>query len=148
MSYHEKKIIVNVASSLLIFAIYYSWVFTSYANATMTQPEELQFWGKTIVILIPISIAAKILIHILFTVTNSIVTREEYPKIEDERDRLIELKSTRNAFAIFGLGFVVAMALIAFGWPLKTMFSVFICFGILSELFDNFSQLYFHRSGI
>ncbi len=148
MTYQEKRSVVNIASTLLVFGFYYWDAFQRYETSVFTPDEELAFWGKTILLVIPISIGIRILLHILFTIAHTVITKEKYPKFEDERDRLIELKSTRNSYVIFGFGFLIAMGLLAFGWPLKSMFIVFIVAGVLSDIVDNLSQLYFHRSGI
>lgn len=114
----------------------------------MSTDEELQFWGKTMLLIIPIAIAGKLIVHIIFGITHRLVTKEEQPCFEDERDRLIALKSTRNSFILFGMGFLCALGAIAMGWPLQTMFVVMIVAGVLSDVFDNLSQLYFHQKGI
>lgn len=148
MYYHEKKSIVNILSTLLIYGVYYWTANQEYGQMAMSTQEELQFWGKTMLLIIPIAIASKITIHIIFGVTHRLVTKEKQPCFEDERDRLIALKSTRNAFILFGMGFLCALGAIALGWPLQTMFVVMIISGVLSDVFDNLSQLYFHQKGI
>lgn len=148
MDYHEKKSVVNIITSLLVFGFYYGYVFKDYSDQILTTEEELQFWAKAILIAIPVSIVAKIIMYILFAIFNTIITREEMPKFEDERDKLIDLKATRNAFFIFGMGFVFAMGVLAFGYPPMNMFISLIVAGVLSEVFDNLSRLYFHRRGV
>ncbi len=148
MYYQEKKSIVNIISTLLIYGIYYWIVYNKYGNLTMSADEELQFWGKTMLLIIPIAIAGKIIVHIIFSITNRLVTSEKQPAFEDERDRIIALTSTRNAFMVFGFGFLGALGVIAYGMPLRSMFIFMIVAGVLSDVFDNLSQLYFHRKGI
>lgn len=148
MYYQEKKSIINIISTLLIYGIYYWVVYQEYEAGTMTHTEELQFWGKTLLLIIPIAIAGKIVIHIVFTITNKLVTKEDYPKFEDERDKIIALTSTRNAFIVFGFGFLGALGVIAYGMPMRSMFTFMIVAGVLSDVCDNLSQLYFHRKGI
>lgn len=148
MEYHERKSIATIIGSLLIFGIYYWTVFQRYGSLTLTTEEELQFWSKAILIAIPVSIGGKIVLYILFAILNTIVTREKMPKFEDERDKLIELKATRNAFFIFGMGFLVSMFVLAFGYSPYYMFLSLILAGVISEIFDNLSRLYFHRRGV
>ena len=95
MSHQEKRNIVNIVSSLLIASIYFSYVFQSYALEGMSTDELLRFWATTLLILIPITIVAKIIIYIIFSIANTIATRENEPP-RDERDRLIELRSARG----------------------------------------------------
>ncbi|MEQ9403945.1 MAG: hypothetical protein RIM99_10185 [Cyclobacteriaceae bacterium] len=148
MYYHEKKSILNILSTLIIYGIYYWFVFEKYGSEAMSPEEELQFWGKTLLLVIPIAIAGKIIIHIAFSVTHRIISKEKQPCFEDEREKLIMLKSTRNAFFVFGFGFLGALSAIALGWPLHVMFTWMICAGVMSDVFDNLSQLWFHRKGI
>ena len=148
MEYQEKKSIATVIGTILIFGIYYWFVFQRYHSAALSTEEELQFWSKAILIGIPVSIGGKIVLFILFAIFNTIITKEKLPKFEDERDKLIELKATRNAFFIFGIGFVVAMFVLAFGHAPYYMFLALIIAGIVSEIFDNLSRLYFHRRGV
>ena len=93
------------------------------------------------------SIVAKIIIYILFSIVNMIATREEEPSITDERDKLIELKATRNSLYVFGAGFLVAMGSLVMEMPPSAMFIILICAGIVSEMISDLSQFYFYRRG-
>ena len=148
MEYQERKSIATIIGTILIFGIYYWFVFQRYHIASLSTEEELQFWSKAILIGIPVSIGGKIVLYILFAIFNTIITKEKLPKFEDERDKLIELKATRNAFFIFGMGFVVSMFVLAFGYAPYYMFLALIIAGVVSEIFDNLSRLYFHRRGV
>ena len=96
MTYQEKKSIVNMASTLLVYGIYYWFVYQRYDPVGMTPEELLQFWGKTIITIIPFAIGGKIVIHVIFVISNKIITKENHPDFEDERDKLITLKSARK----------------------------------------------------
>jgi len=148
MDYQEKKSIVNILSTVIVLGIYYWTVFQRFEAEVMNTEAQLQFWAKAILIAIPISIGTKIVTMILFVIGNFIVTREKHPTFEDERDKLIELKATRNSYIIFGMGFLSALIVLAFGYPPKYMFIAFILAGISSEIFDNLSRLYYHRKGV
>ena len=52
---------------------------------------------------------AQIIIHIIFAIINKMVTNEDMPTTDDERDKLIELKSIRISHWIFTIGFMLAM---------------------------------------
>lgn len=148
MTYHEKKSLVNILTAFLVYGIYYAYKYQQYIALEMTLEEELQFWGKTILIAVPIMIGAKIVTHIIFTIANTVIAREKHPELEDERDKLIELKSTRNSFFMFGMGFVASLIAIAWGQPLHVMFLLIIGGGLMSELFDHLSRLIYYRRGI
>lgn len=135
-------------STVIVLGIYYWSVFERFEAQELTTEEQLQFWAKAILIAIPVSIVTKIAVMIIFVITNYIITREKLPGFEDERDKLIELKSTRNSYFIFGMGFVVSLVVLAFGYPPKYMFIALIFAGIGSEIFDNLSKFYYHRRGV
>lgn len=148
MSYQEKKNIVNIIGTLVITGSYFWYVTQSGPAPDLSTTELLKFWAKSMLVLIPVSIAGKIIVHIAFTVVNAVATRDHKIPPTDERDRLIELKSNRNSQFIFGAGFLIAMAALVMDASVTTMFVILILGGVLSEVFDNASQLYFHRRGI
>jgi hypothetical protein len=72
---------------------------------------------------------------------------EEIPA-EDERDKLIKLKALRNSHYSFVTGFMVAIIALAVGFPSYSIFIVFVISGVISELIDNGSQMYYYRKGV
>jgi hypothetical protein len=118
-----------------------------YPDAPAYSPEIFRFWGTYFVILIPVSIIAKILIAIFFSIGNAIATREVESVMTDERDKLFELKALRNSLYVFALGFVVAMASLVFDMPPTIMFIILIGAGIVSEIVGDVSQFHFYRRG-
>lgn len=148
MDYQEKKSIVNMTSTIVVLGIYYWSVFLRFGEQALNTDQQLQFWAKAILIAIPVSIITKILVMIIFAIGHYLATREKLPGFEDERDRLIELKSTRNSYFIFGMGFVISLAVLAFGYPPKYMFVSLILAGMGSEIVENLSKFYYHRRGV
>ncbi|MEM7297790.1 MAG: lipid II flippase MurJ, partial [Bacteroidota bacterium] len=53
-----------------------------------------------------------------------------------------------NFTLIFGMGFVISLFVLAFGYSPYYMFLSLILAGVASEIFDNLSRLYFHRRGV
>ena len=147
MSFQEKRNIVNIFSSILISGIYWWYVFQTHHGENMSTDELLKFWSTSLLILIPVTIVAHIVIHIVFSITNTIATKEKEP-VKDERDKLIELKSERISQYIFVLGFVLSMVALAMDKSVNVMFIVIIGSGIVSDVFGKLSQLYFYRKGI
>jgi hypothetical protein len=148
MSYQERRAIVSLVSTILITTIYSAYMLQRYPEGSAYSAEIFRFWGKFFLILIPVSIVAKIIIHIAFSIINTVATREAEPDITDERDHLIELKANRNALYTFGMGFLLAMGSLMLEMPPSTMFSILIGTGVLSEVISDFSQFYFYRRGV
>ena len=148
MSYQERRSIVNLMSGILITVLYSAYMIQRYPQAEAYSPEVFQFWGSFFLILIVVSIVARIIIFILFAIINAITQQEQEPDITDERDRLIELKSMRNGGYVFILGFVLAMVMIAAGQPPAVMFVTLLCAGFVSDMFSTISEFYFYRRGV
>jgi hypothetical protein len=147
MSYQEKKNIVSLISTLLIFGIYCSYVFQMYQEGSIDSTS-LHFWGSVILILIPVSIVAKIIISIVFNIINRMLTNEKEPSFSDELDKLIGLKATRNSHYVFVIGFLLAMGSMVIDKPPSVMFITLIFSGLVSEMVGGITQLYLYRRGV
>jgi uncharacterized membrane protein len=147
MSYQERRSLVSLISTLAITGAYTAYMLQRYPDAGAYSPEVFRFWGLFFIVLIPVSIIARVIIHILFSILNTIATQEAEPSITDERDRLIELKASRNALYAFSLGVVLAMGALVFEQPPSTMFILVTAAGVASEIIDSLSQFFFYRRG-
>ncbi len=90
----------------------------------------------------------KIIIHIVFHVISKITTDENIPEFEDELDKLIELKATRNSYYFFLLGFLFSMSTLVMGFTPMAMFISLAASMIGSCLLNDISQLYLHIGGV
>lgn len=147
-SQKEKQALITLIGSWVILGIYSLYI---YYNYIVEQPEiinDLQFWGTAFLILIPVSIIAQIIIHIIFAIVNKVITKEDMEMLEDEMDKLIELKAARISHWSFVLGFALTMGAIAFGSELYVMFLMLIGSGFLSGTFEALAKIYFYRRGV
>jgi hypothetical protein len=78
MSYQEKKNIVSLIGPLLVFGFYCLYVFQKYPVGSLDSTDTSSFWGAFILILIPVSIVAKIIITIVFNIRVCIRTGWSY----------------------------------------------------------------------
>jgi hypothetical protein len=108
---------------------------------------DFKFWGKAYLILIPVSIAAQIIIHIIFFTINKIVTNEGAPTITDERDKLIELKAVRIAHWTFIVGFILSMGSLAIGVKPWVMLITLIYSGFIAAVVSEIAKIFFYRKG-
>ncbi len=148
MPYQEKQSIVNIFSGLLITAIFAWIIYQRQANGLIDLTTDYRQWGIIYLIFIGVSIVARIVIYIIFHIFNAIATREMDIPVTDERDRLIRLKATRNAYFAFSVGFVPIFLLLALGTPVYWIFIVFAIGGLVSEIVENISQIYYYRKGV
>ncbi len=148
MSYQEKQNIVNIFSGLLVTIIYALMVYQRHQQGQFDLTEDFRSWGRIFLVFIGISVAVRIVIQIIFHIINAIATREEDVPLEDERDKLIKLKATRNSYYAFTSGFVLSVLGLALGMPVHWIFIAFVAFGLIAEILDNGSQIYYYRKGI
>ena len=148
MSFQEKQSILSLFNGIIILGIYSIYVYQKYLLATPEIINDFKFWGKIFIILIPIVIVVQIVMHILFYIGNTIVTRESPPEKQDEMDKLIELKSMRLSHWIFILGFFLAMGSQALGMANWVMFVCLIGFGFAAGLASDMAKIYFYRKGV
>lgn len=147
MSYQEKKNIVSLLGTVLVFGFYCLYGFQKYPGS-LDSADPFHFWGAFILILIPVSIAAKIIIYIGFNIIYRITTNEKEPTFADELDKIIELKATRNSHYVFILGFLLSMGSLVMDMPPSVMFLILIFSGFVSELVGVATQLYLYRRGV
>lgn len=148
MDNKEKQILVTIITLILILAGYSLYVYQKYIEPDVSIINNFQFWGKTFLILIPVTIVSQIVIHIVFAIINKIVTNEDMPTLNDERDKLIELKSIRISHWIFTIGFLLSMVTLVLEMPPYVMFITLIASGFISGIVSEIAKLYFYRRGV
>lgn len=147
MDNKERQVLVSIISSVLIMGFYSFYVYDKYIVGNPEILNDFKFWGKAFLILIPVTIVAQIIIHIVFAIINKILTNEDIETITDERDKLIELKSIQISHWIFVGGFLLSMVALVIGLPPYAMFFTLIASGFISSLVSEFAKLYYYRKG-
>jgi hypothetical protein len=108
-----------------------------------------RLWGIIIVLAIVVTILATILTHIGSGIIQAIKTKEE-PHIEgiqDERDRLIDLRGTKITYFVSSIGVFLSMGTFVLGRPPLVMFTLLIFFGVVAQIIGDISRLYLYRRG-
>jgi len=144
----EKQTLVTITATILIMVIYSLYIYNRYIAADPEILNDYRFWGKSFIVLIPVAIVIQIIIHILFAIINKIVTNEDIPTKDDERDKLIELKSIRVSHWIFTVGFMLAMGSLAIGMQPWVMFVTLISSGFLSGIISEIVKIFYYRRGV
>ena len=165
MSYQERKTIVSLISGVFVIAAYCIYTFGHYQMGTV-DASDLKFWAGTILTFVGISIVVSIIIQIVFHILMSIaiaVTKKmdneqcddkEIEKsigaemVEDEMDKLIELKSMRVGFVIAGIGFIAALVSLVLGYSAAVMLNIMFLSFSGGALLEGVAQLYFYRRGV
>ncbi len=152
MSYQEAKSLLMTSSSAVILGTYL-WVVFNRLEGLPSGPLPdtdtlLRFWAAATLVFIPVSVVARIVIMILFAIIYRMVTGQDLPTFEDERDKLIELKSTRVSQAIFVLVFVLSMVPVVTGYTVTVMFLTLLLGGFFAELVGEIGRISMYRRGV
>lgn len=163
MSYQEKKNIISVASGALLLAAYCIYAF---GKAGMANLDNLKFWATTILVFIGIGIVALIIIQIVFHILLSIsmaVKQKmkdetcddkeieksiEQEMVEDERDKLIELKANRIGYSFMGFGFIAGLVAIVFGASAVVMINILFLSCSIGSLIEGLVQIRYYKQGV
>ncbi|HSL43122.1 MAG TPA: hypothetical protein VK897_06800 [Anaerolineales bacterium] len=150
MSFQEKNITVSLVNFTLILGFYLIRVLQMIQNGNFNSANIFRLWGITIVLAVIVTIIATILTHIGSAIIHAIKTGEERPDvedIEDERDKLIDLRGTKITYVVSSIGVFLSMLTFAFGQPPLIMFSLLILFGLVAQIVGDISRLVLYRRG-
>ena len=138
LSFQEKSLWLMFVSLIAAFSFYFYFAFVTVlpAEAIDVMPHQVVFFVLAVVMLVIMSIVGHIVIAIADRRTET-----------DERDRLIELKGTRNASYVLATGvfFALCAALLTDGNFVFT--HLLLGFWVLAQLVEIGSQLFLYRRG-
>ena len=160
MEYQQKKSIVNIAQAVALLAVYGIYIF-SRLNGGVTGWEDTHFFAVTMLKFIGVGVVIIIIIQIMFHVALSVSvavkerdkeSREIESAInaamgEDERDKMIGLKSTRISAIAFMMGFIAGLALLALGYPVAMMLNLVFFAGGLGTIAEEVAKMVYYRAG-
>lgn len=150
MSFQEKNVTVTLVNFSLILGFFLIRVLHMIQNEAFTPANLFRLWGIIIVLAIVVTIAATILTHIVSAIIEAIKTGKKDPQIEDiedERDRLIDLRGTQVTYRVSSIGGFLAMLTFVLGQPPLVMFTLFIFFGVVAQIVGDLSRLILYRRG-
>jgi len=151
MSFQEKNIAVSLANFTLILGFYSIRVFQMIQGGSFNSTNVFRLWGTIIALAVVVTIFATILTHILSAIIHAIKTGEEKPDIEDiedERDKLIDLRGTKVTYLVSSLGGFLSMLTFVLGQPALVMFTLLILSGVVAQVIGDVSRLYLYRRGL
>jgi len=149
ISIQEKRPFVFIVIDIIVFSIYSISVLDKYKRSAVAMPEELKFWSAAILILIPILIVSRILLYLIFSIFNTIITKKREEKfITDELGNIIKLRASKNFSNTFMTGFILIMLLLVLGVSIAMMFKLFILSLFLALTAHNITEIYYYKKGI
>jgi hypothetical protein len=114
----------------------------------------LTFIGIGVVVMIVVQIVFHIALAIAVAIRRRDYSDKEIEKaveatiVEDEMDRLIELKAMKVGFAVAGAGFIGALVAVALGSPGGVLLNIlFLSFG-LGSVAEGALSIYYYRAGV
>jgi hypothetical protein len=150
MSFKQKNITVTFVNFSLILVFFLFRVFQMVQNDSFTSENVFRLWGIIIILAVVVSIGATILTIIVSAVIDAIRTGKEEPEIdalEDERDKLIDLRGTKITNLVSSIGSLIAMLTFVLGQPPLVMFTLLIFFGVLAQVVGDISRLVLYQRG-
>lgn len=165
MSYQIKKTITSIFSGVVVLAAYCLYAFGRYQSGLLA-PDDLKTWAQIMLVFIGVGIAATIVIHIVFHILLSIgiaikesikngscadqeiENKIQLEMVEDEMDKLIELKSLRVGIIIAGSGFVASLVALVLNYPPMIMLNLLFISFSTGSILEGFAQLYYYKRGI
>ncbi len=149
MSFHQRNIAVSTVTFTLILGFFLIRVIQMLQGGSFLSTNVFRLWGITIVLAIVATIVLTILAHIGSGILQAMETGQE-PKmedVEDERDRLIDLRGTRVTYVVSSFGAFLSMLTFVLGQPPLVMFSLLIFFGLVAQIVGDISRLALYRRG-
>ena len=164
MSFKSKKMIASMVAAVVLLAGYIMYALGERAPAV----GDLKSWAVAMLVFIGISVVAMIVIQILFhiafaigiAVKEEIATKEgerdekklrrifDSETVEDERDKLVGLKSARIGYMIAGGGFITA--LVALLLDQSALVALHLVFGsfFIGSFAEGCTGVYHYERGI
>ncbi len=153
MTYQERRSLTNIVMTILVTGIYALIVYAKYNNGDFDTDNMMRLWSLIILVFIPISVAARIVMLIIFRIFAEISDEVKGSKeidrdIVDERDKLIELKANRNSLIVFALGFMLALLTQVLEYSVSAFFITLVAGGFVSDIISNISEIVYYRRGV
>ena len=161
MYYQEKRTITSIVVGIALLTAYCIYVIGK-VNAGAAGPEDVKFFAVTMLVFIGAAIAVEIVVqivfHILFSVSVVVRERDQDEEgianavnaavVEDERDKIIDLKSLRISVICCGIGFITGLILLAYGQSVVWMLNVMFIACSLGSIGEGVAKLIYYRAGV
>lgn len=158
MTYNSKRTITSMVAGVILLIAYIIHALGKQPSAS----ESLMPWAKTMLAFIGIGVVSLIIIqiifHIVFAIGVAVKEQDQSDKdveriisasmVEDERDKLINLKAAHIGYVVVGIGFVATLAVLAFdGSTILALHILFAAFS-LGSLAEGAVSVYHNERGI
>ncbi len=165
MSYQERRTIVSFVSGAGVLAAYCIYAFGR-VQAGLAAVDDLKFWAVAMLTFIGIGVVVSIIIQIVYHIVLSIAiaarrkiqdescTDKDIEKrikaemVEDEMDKLIELKANQVGFVVAGIGLVAGLVSLLLNAPLAVMLNIIFLSFLGGSPLSGIAQIFYYRWGV
>lgn len=161
MTYQTKKTLVSLMASLILLISYCISVYNDLSKALILE-NDASFWARKMLLFIGIGIVINIISFIVFHILLSVnltvkdstkdskeINRKlELEMVEDEMDKLIELKSLRVGYIIASTGFILGLILLALNASLAIVLNTLFLSFFVGAIAEGISNLFYYFRGI
>ena len=149
MSFQEKNITVSLVNFTLILGFYLIRLFQMVQGGSLNSENVFRLWGIVAALATIGTVTMIIFTHVASRVIHTIKTSEgrHSKDIQDERDKLIELKGTNVAYRVSSIGVALSMLTLVIGQPPLVLFTLLIFCGISAQIIADITRLYLYRRG-
>jgi len=152
MSYQEQRSVLTMLSGVLLFSIFFLVMmprFEALDSVVRSDGTALLQWAAgAMLVFIAASIVLRIVLMIIFSVFYRMISGEDPPEIEDERDRQIALRVDQVAQTLFIVGFVGALIAVRFGVGPVGMLLHMGAAGVVAEVVGESTRIFMYRRGV
>ncbi|MEO7912756.1 MAG: hypothetical protein ABIV47_24160 [Roseiflexaceae bacterium] len=144
MSMQQRNTVVSLVIFSLIFIVFCLRVLQMLLAQTFIAANVFWLWGIVAVAAIVVTILGTIIANIVFAIVFTVRTKEEPQEsewLEDERDKLIQLKGMRVSYMVFSLGVLIAMLSFVLSQPPLVMFTLLIASGLIAQIVGDVYRL-------
>lgn len=154
MELQEKRNVVNLIVSIVVFGIYSLVFYNNYETWGLDASDIFYFYGIFFVGMVIVNVVSQIIGMIIFSIISAAVNeiqgndQEDIDFKEDERDKVIQLKSNQISMYVFiaGVGFAFISQL--FHLNNHFFFIILFGFGFLSDIASNLKSICYYRRGV
>ena len=145
MSYQQQRSVATIVTGAIVVAVFFWMVLNRVETVGGDAESLLRFWAGSVLILVPVGVVAQIVTVIVAAIVYRIIAGEDPPTIEDERDRMIELKANQVSQAIFVLAFVGSMVPVVLGTSVSVMFVVLVGGGFIAHVVGEVGRILMYQ---
>ncbi len=154
MQIQEKRSLVNLLVSIIVFGTYSLVFYLSYETWGLDASDIFYFYSIFFVGMVVVNVLSQIIGMIIFSIIQSAVNevrgndQEELDFKEDERDKLIQMKSNQISMYVFIAGVGIAFISQLFHMNSHLFFIILFSFGFISDLASHLKSICYYRRGV